>query len=112
MNTPRRVTMAVLATLGVVLSASCGPNAAQRCADLVAAPCPPGQPSREDGPQYCESYYDSECSSEWDDYVTCAIAKPRCGDASSPCWESAFLPFARCLCEVESKHGWSPWCGF
>lgn len=108
----RAIGAASVVTLVLLLSSSCGPDAAKRCADLVAAPCPDGAPNHEDGPKYCESYYDSACSGEWDEYVTCALEKPRCGDSTSPCYESAFKPFARCLCEVESEHGWSPWCGF
>src|SRR4051812_42295075 len=96
----RRLHFAAVAALataaGVVSSSGCGPDAKERCAALVKAPCPSGQVNREDGPEYCEPRYEGECSGEWDDYVSCALEKPTCAThhadgtetgGVSPCFE-------------------------
>lgn len=82
------------------------------CAALGEAACPDGQQNGEVEAVYCEDYYEGSCSSEWDAYVQCAKETPICFDGEAlvyPC-KAEEVDHGRCLCEVESEHGWSPWC--
>jgi hypothetical protein len=100
------------AALLLCLSACVDPVA--QCADLDAAACPDGQVNGEDT-TYCEDYYEGSCGSEWDAYVECAKQTPVCNDSETgvqqayPC-DAERSAHGRCLCEVESEYGWSPWC--
>ena len=110
----RVLTRSSLALLLCVAGFGCGPDPEVACAALGDASCPAGQVNGEDT-LYCPDYYEGSCSSEWDDYVECATKTPICWDAEAgtleafPCEEERY-EHGHCLCEVESEHGWSPWC--